>query len=928
MPNVTSQHNAFSGIRGLHPDAQVTLSGEGGIRQSGSRSWNPLAQLWKWATRSPAEAAANRATAQALVQAIRREHGDGIADMAAKQVGSQLRSGRPLTAYRIDVVLQKADQAAGRISTQNDRMLRELAPRLVDAAVQRYFGAAAIPQNGLVDALAYSDGIEAAVRSHPSFSRHAFEGDEAGFLRHFAGVAAHALEDTSLAACLPHSFALARQDAAPGERISDRLQAGYVGSLGLAEDVQSALSMAGTMLASVAETLASKSTAELSASDALVRLGQIGMLTDMTGPPRPGQQDRLSELGDLPPQGGELRDALGADAALLVERLGERLGFGGLDPSVRGALMEASRLAGSLEMDVGEGRIGRLIGGAEADDARLGACLATIDQARAESPQARVLLQAVREQVQAALAGRDHAIGQSGLAALEGDQRHPVTEMLRIGVEVRAAAESGDWSRVATRGGDWLEELGEAISQVDPGANRDPAAAELARIARADAQRSLEVLQAFRADAVHASAKGFRPDDVAALRARHLDVPATLERFTAEEGRLLASEGFGIIRGLEYKAKGVPIHPRTLVVDFSDENVVGERVALSGGQASRPWAVSYRLPGGEVRPMVFKEARPGEGYCDGAEALGIPREDARMVVRNVATRAVDELLGFDLVPETRIGELDGRLGMVMGFAAGSGAIARRTEDVTDSDTGQMMLAYRDMIAQGMLRPEDLDDMMAAASLRMTGDGRILQDVPYAVEDFDYADPGLRRALVGLQLLDAITAQADRHGGNYIVSLDGEGRFAGLKAIDNDQSFGTRVTDPNELLRAAMGGWKLDVGGMRYGNSSFNGVLMPTVIDREMARAVRAITPEALRGALAGLLAEPEVDAAVARLVALQRHVDALDADGRVISTDAWGGELASRELESEHHSYVGRDQRLTGLYPVIRYEELGKEGRS
>jgi hypothetical protein len=442
-----------------------------------------------------------------------------------------------------------------------------------------------------------------------------------------------------------------------------------------------------------------------------------------------------------------------------------------------------------------------------------------------------------------------------------------------------------------------LREDLEVLSQVHP---QDEKARALLETVRAQAQSTIALLET--------------AENLKAIGATLENIGQTLSKFTLEESRLLRQAGVGIEIAMQYKEKGIPIHPRTLVREFSEERVVGEPRLLGGGQLSKPYEVGY----GD-RTMVFKEAKPGEGYGPQSTLLGIGREDSRMAVRNLTTKIVDEMLKFDLVPETAFGTLEGQLGIVMDFARGAAPSKSRIVDITDSEEGQNLKRMVELF------PEDSKSMLEAAQARIGEDGRVLVKQDFGVTEFDFTDPKLRRELVKLQLLDALCAQGDRHPGNYVVELGDDGRFARLKAIDNDQAFGPKMVNPNQLLHIAGGAPQHDIGGLRFGSEDFNGVLLPGVVDREMKKSIDGITPESLREKLAGLLPEREIEATILRLHTIKTHLAQLERAGMVIGPDEWGGEKAGQALESGTQSYVGRESGYIRTLPPITYQRRSHE---
>ncbi len=410
---------------------------------------------------------------------------------------------------------------------------------------------------------------------------------------------------------------------------------------------------------------------------------------------------------------------------------------------------------------------------------------------------------------------------------------------------------------------------------------------------------------------VSQSMEAVAPADIAWLRAQGLDVGKTMLRFTPGELQLLGQANLPIELGLQYKDRGVPIHPRTLVGELRGNNIIGTPVALGGGSVSRPYSVNYA-----GHQMVFKEAKLAEGYGPQSERLGIDKADPRMAVRNVATAVADELLGFHLVPETRFGTLnDGKLGIAMEFAHGASPAANRKIDIHDSDAGKRLLAALDEFSE-----QDREDMLDAAGCKFEA-GRLVQEQQFGVQDLNYEDPALRCALIKLQLLDAVTAQGDRHPGNYVVELDSAGAFKSVRAIDNDQAFSPTQVNPNDLVHLAANEHRINLGGQLFGATAFNGVALPPVVDRDMKAQIDAISPRELHTKLSGLLTEQEVQAAVVRLGTIKAHLARLEKSGNVIDPSQWGSARVTALLQDPKTSYVGRDAAyVSGLTPIT-YQE-------
>lgn len=509
----------------------------------------------------------------------------------------------------------------------------------------------------------------------------------------------------------------------------------------------------------------------------------------------------------------------------------------------------------------------------------------------------------------------DHVETLTGFKTLPKEAQDAMLTGLSTSGALKAEMEEGKWGHVAAGMDRSLEEL-TALQQQLSNIDRDgmsPTLSGLVDVVKSRCEETLESLHGLQVDMQQMGDAGFDPQDAVRLREQGKDVGGSLAKFSQAERTLLQESGHGIELGLQYKEREIPIHERTMVGEFTGENIVGDPKKLTGGMCSNPYKATWHLSEDRKVIGVFKEAKPKEGYGPPCEKMGIDPSDSRMAVRSIATGVVDELLDFGIVPETRFGTMNGKLGVIVDFAPGVSPSKKVDVDLTDTDEGQSLLP---MMQNDPEYAKDMEEV----GLRVVN-GRLMKEQVYGIEDFNLDDPGLRRDLVKLQLLDALCGQGDRHGQNYIIKLDSEGRYAGLLAIDNDQAFGPNVRDPNELLNREMGREQLRVGDKSYGAREFRGVLLPEVIDVDMAESINKLTPEGLRSSLTGLLKEDEIQAAVDRLQVLKDHVEKLEKSGQVIGIDEWGSETATNSLQNVDTSYVARERDNQKILPGLRYEE-------
>ena len=285
-----------------------------------------------------------------------------------------------------------------------------------------------------------------------------------------------------------------------------------------------------------------------------------------------------------------------------------------------------------------------------------------------------------------------------------------------------------------------------------------------------------------------------------------------------------------IVRDI-YGTHQIPITEDTLI-RFSDLSVSQVPKAFDRGSTSTVYKVGYN--DGKIR--IFKPLAPPDPsghqpFGWSAREIGIDRHNQRIAVRNIATCRLAKALGFDVVAETQLGlhTLQGalgapaQLGLVMELAPGQVALHYETDD-------------------------------------------------NAVFEL----PEVRRDLTKLQLLDCLTAQCDRHAGNYFIDVrpDGGVRVTG---IDNDQCLGPKVHNPDQIRR-----------GPRNGPSwGYRSCGLPPVVDTDMAEALSAMSSEKIRSLLGDILHPGEVEATVLRLNAIQDHIAGLEPLNRIIHADGW-----------------------------------------
>lgn len=262
--------------------------------------------------------------------------------------------------------------------------------------------------------------------------------------------------------------------------------------------------------------------------------------------------------------------------------------------------------------------------------------------------------------------------------------------------------------------------------------------------------------------------------------------------------------------------------------------------------------------------LIFKEQ---EALPEVMLEAGASAEIGAM--RSVASSRVNDLLGTSVITKTDLAEMDGMYGTAMAPAPGRGV--RSAVPIN---------------SLGITYDQLPDTASFAAS------GSIFQD-----EGFDYSDPKLQEGLLDLQLNDILSAQVDRHAGNYHVSQGEDGAVNGVHGFDLDASFG-----------ADMGEWHDRVTNVNFkGAEDFgNAVDLPPLLSERQAQMIEKLDLMALNDTLADLLPEEEITASLQRAIELKDHVQLLRQEGKVV--ESFNEDSFSKLVQAgKKKSYVARD---------------------
>lgn len=285
----------------------------------------------------------------------------------------------------------------------------------------------------------------------------------------------------------------------------------------------------------------------------------------------------------------------------------------------------------------------------------------------------------------------------------------------------------------------------------------------------------------------------------------------------------------------------------------NSENFAGffdgvQRCALGGGLS-----FTYFVEYGDGKAGYFKPISSElNGMGDAAFISGIARLNSKPENRSVFSYNLSRRLEFDVIPETKFIHLNGVFGYVQDVARGHSAYELQSR----SHVTKQIFGNSDLV----------------------------------------------KSFVNLQLLDALSGQADRHSGNYFVDVIANT----VRGIDNDQCAGRYVTHPHYLLFSHYGPDELDARLVRsldtrvpvsdraevmsevrsLAGQAVRGVWLPPVMDNDQISKIRGLTDDDLAKCMrqSGLTDGLELAAAISRLEALKAHIAILEKRQGIIET--------------------------------------------
>ena len=369
--------------------------------------------------------------------------------------------------------------------------------------------------------------------------------------------------------------------------------------------------------------------------------------------------------------------------------------------------------------------------------------------------------------------------------------------------------------------------------------------------------------------------------DLDALKADIKAVRARIEGAMHNMGNATNARLYGTLdttgnwnRVLYWQAAGIDYDQRLIEPLFEGKTVL-DVSPLGQGSVNTVIEVIYN----DGTTAAFKPIQFQYPNLKVTNYLGVSGSQPRNEVRNVAATRISEALGFNLMPKCGVGIVNGQQGLLAEIIPGetAGAIGRQPA--------------RDPLGSAIHRRDELISS------------------PQAMKDIN-----------DLEVLDAILGMLDRHEGNWMIKTDATGDYAGIAAIDNDQTLQDATVDLTIITgprpRDFFDG---DAPQDRSRATGIRNIGLPVAID---ARTAQTVLDPAVRerafAAVSGMLEEKALEDLGKRWDTLAKHIaEKLEPEGRVIQNwTARYDEVKDIFSRNVGHSLWGR--------AALSNEEIGK----
>ena len=291
------------------------------------------------------------------------------------------------------------------------------------------------------------------------------------------------------------------------------------------------------------------------------------------------------------------------------------------------------------------------------------------------------------------------------------------------------------------------------------------------------------------------------------------------------------------------------------MIRYTDRNVTRAPREFGHGRFNTVYEVEH--DDGERRifkplspPDLTRKKRVERGWV--ASRTGIDPYNPQTAARNLSTCRLAEELGFDVVVRTELG-------------------LHTLPNATQPQLGLVMEVALGVRGQSQFRSASTCSHSPIHAAEITK----------------------------LQLLDCLTAQGDRHGGNYFIGSISRVLASGWRVSTTTSVWAQRFT----ILTS------FDGACDNQPDQGFRGCGLPPVIDTDMARAFEELTPDRVDYLIGDKVGRKEVHAAVQRLSAIKDHIAHLRQEDRIIEPDGWE-DARVEALTDFTNSYFKRERRI------------------
>lgn len=360
-------------------------------------------------------------------------------------------------------------------------------------------------------------------------------------------------------------------------------------------------------------------------------------------------------------------------------------------------------------------------------------------------------------------------------------------------------------------------------------------------------------------------------------------------------------QDLSLTQALEIKQRGI-LFSDCDFTHFTDSRLDLTQIDANFGAGNANTVAKLVYGQGDLaQTLIFKpELKVDSNPLLAQKSLGIDLDAPHYGERNIASRAIDQALGSNTVVDSRIVLYNDQVGLLMDKAEGRMPGERAKIPVTPP-----MQRYIDgLLAGAQPMAKKIESLKATEFVQVNGAWMKIE--PRYEDPFQGNPPGsplkasIQQQLCRLEWSDALAGQFDRHGLNYMISMDRNTNTAVVTGIDNDLAFGkdTRTipeTGPDLL-------------------TGYNGIGKPQLIDRTAYDRIHGMDfDNGLLPSLQGRLTEEEISATRERFDLLKNHAESLNEQGKVVDNwETWrsgDGQSVTELLSSQptDNSYYKRD---------------------